>query len=166
MSWDPGPSQAAEETGVSAESRKSRSSGEGGLISLQTVDLLNQSWLVTQGQIGPIASQKRHMAGALVFRNARLFASERGTFFFRNTLLFFRSCLLLFDRLHTTPYCRQRWLSASDRGLWRRLPSREQQRRLRVVRLAADAEGHRQGLRINVDLVLRRSVLTLKLWKC
>ena len=23
-----------------------------------------------------------------------------------------------------------------------------------------------QGLRINVDLVLRRSVLTLKLWKC
>ena len=104
MSWDPGPSQAAEETGVSAESRKSRSSGEGGLISRQTVDLLNQSWLVTQGQIGPIASQKRHMAGALVFRNARLFASERGTFFFRNTLLFFRSCLLLFDRLHITPY--------------------------------------------------------------
>ena len=27
-----------------------------------------------------------------------------------------------------------------------------------------DTQG--QGLRINVDLVLRRSVLTLKLWKC
>ena len=70
--------------------RESKSSGEGGLVSRQTYDWVYHSWPVAHGQIGPIASQKRHMAGATVYRYARLFASERGTLFSRKPVVVFQ----------------------------------------------------------------------------
>ena len=35
-----------------------------------------------------------------------------------------------------------------------------------LSKMVEDVKKKKQGLRFNVDLVLRRSVLTLKLWKC
>ena len=110
----PGPSKAPGKTEWSDTSRASKSSGGGGVVDLRVAVCRNHFGLVMYSQIGPVASQIQHMTAPLVFRDARLFASERGTFFQKTRCCFSgmnleemqgtKPALTLDSRLSTQPY--------------------------------------------------------------
>ena len=73
--------QAPEETDVCEDSRLNSGSGGRGKFLGASAEWENQSWSVTHGQIGPIASQKRHMARTTVFAMGDAFLLCAGRFF-------------------------------------------------------------------------------------